>query len=101
MVFKKGNPLGWLLNQLQGVVGGVYFPVAVMPAFLRGLAGFLPVTYAVRGMQLAVYQGASLSTLSREVTVLAAFCAALAPLSLFSFHYALSRVRQTGTLSFY
>lgn len=48
IIFKRGNPFGWVINTLEGLVGRVYFPVTVMPASLQILAKFLPITYVLR-----------------------------------------------------
>ncbi|NOZ69761.1 MAG: ABC transporter permease, partial [Deferribacteres bacterium] len=66
MVFKRGNPVGWLISSLEGLIGGVYFPVAVLPVWVQFLAKFLPITYAIRAIELAVYRNYSLAQLSEE-----------------------------------
>lgn len=98
MVFKRGNPLTWMMNSLQGLLGGVYFPVTVMPPFLKLLSKFLPITYAVRGMELAIYKGYSAAELQYEIGFLFLLSVLLTPLSLASFKYALKKARQQGSL---
>ncbi|MDD4938619.1 MAG: ABC transporter permease [Candidatus Omnitrophica bacterium] len=98
MVFKQGNPLGWIINTLEGLIGGVYFPVTVMPGWLQFLAGFLPITYAVRAIELAVYRGYSLWQLKTEYAFLMVFSIVLLPLSLSAFKYALRKARLQGSL---
>lgn len=101
MVFKRGNPLAWLINTLEGLLGGVYFPIAVLPMWLQFLTKFLPITYAIRGMQLAVYKGATIAQLYKEILFLLFFSVVLLPLSVSSFRYALKKTRKDGTLSQY
>ena len=101
LVFKRGNPVGWVINNLEGLLGGVYFPVAVMPAELQFIAQFLPITYAIRGIELAVYQGYSLGQLKNECLFLFMFSIILIPLSLSSFKYALKKARRQGSLTQY
>ncbi|MCM8763215.1 MAG: ABC transporter permease, partial [Candidatus Omnitrophica bacterium] len=99
IVFKRGNPLGWIINNLEGLLGGVYFPVGVMPAFLQFAAKFLPITYAIRAMQLAVYKGYTLAKLKNECLLLFFFSIILLPLSLSSFKFALKKGREQGSLA--
>ena len=66
LVLKKGNPVAWVINTFEGLLGGVYFPISVLPVFLQFIAKFLPITYAIRGMELAVYRGYTLSELKSE-----------------------------------
>lgn len=101
IVFKRGNPFGWIVGTMEGLLGGVYFPITVMPAFLQVLAKCLPVTYAVRAMQFAVYKGYSLYQLRIECGFLVLFSIILIPLSLYSFRYALKRARMEGSLAQY
>lgn len=98
IVFKRGNPIGWIINALEGILGGVYFPITVMPRFLQLLAKFLPITYAVRAIELAVYRGYPLTQLRNEIGFLLIFSLFLVPLSFSSFKYALARSRKQGTL---
>jgi len=98
MAFKRGNPFEWAISHLQGLLGGVYFPVTVLPAWLQTMAKFFPITYAVKAMQLAVYKGYSLWQLSGEILFLALFSSLLLPLSLASFAYSLKKARREGSL---
>ena len=101
LLFKRGNPLEWLISTLEGLLGGVYFPITVLPGWLQVLANFLPITYAIRAIQLAVYRGYSVFQLSREIIFLSLFSIILIPLSFMFFNYALRRVKKDGTLGQY
>jgi len=101
MVIKRGNPVDWVLNTLEGILGGVYFPVAVMPHAFKAISKFLPITYAIRAMELAVYRNYSIALLKNEISSLLLFSILLVPLSILSFRYALDRARRHGSLSLY
>ncbi len=101
VLFKRGNPLAWVLNNFEGLLGGVYFPVAVLPAWLLGISKLLPVTYAVRAFQLALHKGAGFSAISGDLLALLAFDLALIPLSVWLFALSVKRARKTGTLGGY
>ncbi len=98
MVFKRGNPVGWIINSMEGLIGGVYFPITIMPAWLQFLAKFLPITHAIRAIELAVYRGYSITQLAKEITFLLLFALLLLPLSLAVFKYALKKTRREGSL---
>jgi len=98
MLFKRGNPLAWVINNLEGLLGGVYFPITVLPPWLQVVANFFPITYAIKAIQLAVYKGYSPLQLSRELLFLAFFALMLLPLSLTVFTYSLKKARQSGSL---
>jgi ABC-2 type transport system permease protein len=101
MLFKRGNPLAWVLNNFEGLLGGVYFPVAVLPCWLMAVSKLLPVTYAVRAFQLAVHKGAGVTMIKGDLLALAAFDLVLIPASVWLFGLAVRRARRAGTLGEY
>ncbi len=101
MVFKRGNPVGWIINNLEGLISGVYFPITVMPSWLQFLAKCFPITHAIRAVELAVYKGYSVSQLTKEIGFLLLFSVLLLPLSFVAFKYALKKARQQGSLMQY
>ncbi len=47
LAFKKGNPLS-ALNQLSVMIlGGVFFPTSILPAWLGAISQFIPITHAL------------------------------------------------------
>jgi ABC-2 type transport system permease protein len=98
VLFQRGAVAAWALNGLAALVGGVFFPVAVLPGWLQALAELNPITHAVRALQLAIFQGASIGALHRELAALAVFAALLVPLSLGVWRWALRRARLEGSL---
>lgn len=99
MVFKRGNPVGWVLSNVEGLLGGVYFPVTVLPGWLQAVANCFPITYAVRAFQLSVYRGFTVFQLFREIGILALFCVVLLPLGVSAFGFALGKARRDGSLA--
>jgi len=101
MLFKRGNPLAWVLNNFEGLLGGVYFPVAALPGWLLAVSNLLPVTYAVRAFQLALNRGAGLAEIKGDLLALAAFNLVLLPASAWLFGLSVRRSRRNGTLGEY
>jgi len=101
VLFKRGNPLAWVLNNFEGLLGGVYFPVAVLPGWLAAVSSLLPVTYAVRAFQLAVHGGAGLAEIKGELLVLLIFDLVLIPAGVRLFSLSVKRARKAGTLGEY
>ncbi len=99
LIFKRGNPIGWVINSLEGILGGVYYPITVMPIFLQTLAKFIPITYAIRAIQLAVYQGYTIVQLKQEILILLSFAIILLPISIKAFASALKKARLRGHLA--
>jgi len=99
LVFKRGVVAAWAFNSVWALLGGVFFPVTVLPAWLQSLSAWIPITHAIRGLQLAIYQGTPLSEVAPELLILGLFSVVLAPLGLVSWEWALRRARVEGSLS--
>jgi len=101
LIFKGGDNLAGNINVLSDFLGGIYFPVSVLPWFLKGIAYLLPTTYAIRAANKAVYMQASLNELQMEMTILFGFAVGLLLLSLKSFGFAVKKAKQYGNLAHY
>lgn len=101
LVFKRGNPVGWLMAGSLSLLGGVYFPVTVFPLWLKNISLLLPITYSIQAMQLAVYKGYSPAMLFSHIKILSLFCIILVPVGLVSFAYALKKAKSDGSLIHY
>ncbi len=99
LVFKRGAVAAWAFNSVWALLGGVFFPVTVLPTWLQHIAEWNPITHAIRALQLAIYQGAPITQLARELWILSLFCVVLVPLGLLSWRWALRRARIEGSLS--
>ncbi|MGH9503136.1 MAG: ABC transporter permease [Terriglobales bacterium] len=99
LLFKRGNPARWLIIGASSLLGGMMYPVSVLPVPLQWLARLLPVTYSLEGMRQALLGGASLAQLWPAVGALLLFAVILLPLSGMVFAWALRRTRITGTLT--
>ncbi len=99
LIFKQGDPVTTILGSVSGLLGGVYFPVAILPGWVQIIARFLPFTYALEGLRQAVLNGRSISQLGHQILILAAFAAVLLPLSLAVFAWAVRQAKRLGTLS--
>ena len=99
LVFKRGNPSKWLFVGISSIVGGMLFPISVLPRWLQVIAQLNPVTYALDGMRAALLQGAGILQLARPLLILLLFAAILLPASMLAFSWALRRTKITGTLA--
>lgn len=99
ILFKRGNPAKWVVLGVSGLVGGMMYPVTVLPAPLQWVARLIPVTYSLEGMRAALLAGAAWRDLWPSVAALLVFAAILLPLSFAVFAWALRRTKITGTLT--
>jgi ABC-type multidrug transport system ATPase subunit/ABC-type multidrug transport system permease subunit len=101
LVLKRGDPISWLFRSASWLLGGVVFPVAVLPPWIQKPAQLLPTTHALRAMRLALLQGKSITDVVPEIVALCLFCFILFPLSLRMLDYSVQRAKRDGSLTHY
>jgi ABC-2 type transport system permease protein len=101
MVLKKGDPVTWAFGALTNLLGGIYYPVEILPRWLQFFSALLPVTYSLRGMRRALLQGGGFPVLKMDLAALVGFSGVLLPLSLAAFRYAVRRAKRDGSLTHY
>lgn len=101
LILKRGDPLTYFFSIASQFLGGVYFPVSILPEALQKVSVFLPITYSLRLTRDILIRGAGPAELARDLAVLALLSAALFPLSVFVFSRALRRTRVDGSLTHY
>ncbi len=101
MVLKRGDPINWLINSLSSLLGGVYYPVQLLPAWLQPISKLIPLTYSLDALRKALLEGAPLTSLGVEILALLVFSCLLLPVSLAAFRFALQKARTDGSLTHY
>jgi ABC-2 type transport system permease protein len=83
---EKGAQLGFVAQGVLLVVSGIYYPVSVLPDWMKWLAAISPATYALDGVRDALLDGADLTTMGPTLGILVLIGAVCIPagLALFS-----------------
>ncbi|HSH04910.1 MAG TPA: ABC transporter permease [Anaerolineae bacterium] len=101
MVVKRGDPIATLFGTVANLIGGVLYPIEILPTWLQPFSYLLPITYALRAIRLALLTGASWAELQTDIIALIIFCLILFPTSLLTFRYAVNYARADGSLTHY
>lgn len=101
LIFKRGNAINWILNDFSSLVSGTYFPIAILPGFLRIFSFFLPLTYTLNATRMALFKGAPLTSLLPEIAALLLFIIILLPIAVLSIKFTLKKAKLDGSLSVY
>ncbi|MDD5195863.1 MAG: ABC transporter permease, partial [Candidatus Omnitrophica bacterium] len=101
LIFKRSEPIGWFISSLTGLLGGVYFPVEVLPPKLQAISYALPITYSLRSLRHALLSGYSFKMLIPDILTLVIFSMVLVPLALAIFKHTLRCVKTDGSLVHY
>jgi ABC-2 type transport system permease protein len=98
IVFKRGDPIAWLIDVLTFLVSGIFYPVEVLPPVLRAVASLVPATHALSALRNALLRGAGVSEIMQQLIVLALFAVLILPASTLILRWALHRAARDGTL---
>jgi ABC-2 type transport system permease protein len=101
VIFKQGSPLSWIVSTASGVLGGILYPVSVLPAWLQPFSSLLPITHALEAIRQIMLNGKAFSAVYHEVIILSFFCLTLLPAGVLFLLYGLRKARQDGSLVHY
>ena len=101
VLFKKGDPLNWAFNVASWLLGGVYYPISLLPVWLQKLALLIPMTHSLESLRLSLLGSQGISAISGHILALVLWTVIGLPLSVICFRYALNRARVQGTLGHY
>ncbi len=98
MIFKQGNPVGMLFGTSSYFLGGVLFPVEVLPKPFQIAGKFLPITHAVKALRELLLATVELPAVLPVLSNLVLFILVVAPVSTLFFRYAVKRAKVNGSL---
>jgi ABC-2 type transport system permease protein len=98
VAFQRGSTVSWVLAFGLGFAGGAYFPISVLPGWLRALTVIVPTRYVFDGARSALFQGENWTS---EAAILTLYSAVSLPIAVWVFSNALLFAKRKGTLSEY
>jgi ABC-2 type transport system permease protein len=101
LAFRTAGPLPGAVLAVSGLLGGVYYPTNVIPAWIEQVVQFIPLTYGLRAMRQTLLEGMSFRYIAADVAIVAGFAVVLLGISLAAFSWALRYSRRSGTLAHY
>jgi ABC-2 type transport system permease protein len=98
LVFKRGQLIAGAIVYLMTLLGGMLFPISVLPSWVQPLADVLPLRYALNGARDALFTGGGWET---DATVLFVWALILWPVALVVFERSGAYARRAGSMSEY
>ena len=98
IIFKQGSPISGFIAVTSGLLGGVLYPVAVLPVWLKPLSALLPITYGLEAMRQVLLNGAGLRDIQAQLLILLLFSVVLLTLGISSVYVGLRIARKEGSL---
>ena len=96
---KQGrDPVTWLTNVLARIFSGVYYPLAILPVWIRPVTWAIPHTHALRGIRRVMITGTSFGDPATRSAflVLLLFCVVFVSLGIALLNKALRQAESTN-----
>lgn len=103
MKIKQGDPLAWAYSWMTQLVSGVFYPLGLLPPWLRWIGRAFPLTYSLDAIRLCLQGGQTLASpqVLTDILSLLAFTAAAIPIALYVFRLGYDAARSEGSLGEY
>ena len=98
VVVKRGYTIAAVIVFGLGLLGGAFFPIAVLPDWLEPIGKVVPLRFAFDGLRQALYVGSGWET---EALVLIVITLTAIPMAVWLFSRAILYGRRSGSLSQY
>ena len=95
---ERGTQMTSVIEAVLLMISGVYYPISVLPEWLRYFSRFSPMTYTLHGMRAAILEGASVRQLWGDIIPLTATAILLVPLGLRVFGWTEAYCKRHGKL---
>ncbi len=101
LAFRTTGPFVSAVSLGSVFLGGVYYPVNVIPSWLQDVSAFVPLTYGLRALRRTLLEGLSLLEVAGDLGVLLGFALGLLAVGGILFHRAFAYARRSGSLAQY
>ncbi|MGH2819939.1 MAG: ABC transporter permease [Actinomycetota bacterium] len=98
LLFKRGGSLGAVMAFAMGFSSGAFFPISVLPGWLRIVGEVMPTRFAFDGVRAALFAGDGWAL---DAVVLLVMGGLGLPVAVWAFKVALGRAEAEGTLGQY
>jgi ABC-2 type transport system permease protein len=101
LYLKRANSLSNLVSPFTMLLGGAYYPIALLPVWLRWPAHALPLGYGMQALASAALDGRGVRDLAPQLLPLAGFAVTLPVAGVLAFAWVERLVRERGELDLY
>lgn len=101
IAFRTSGPFMSGILLASTFLGGVYYPVHVIPSWLQSLAWLVPLSYGLRAFRKLLLEGAPFAAVWSDVGMLLVFILVLGSIGVAALALAFRYARRTGGLSQY
>jgi len=101
IIFEKGRGISNFINTTFRILGGIYFPVIIMPKGLQLIHKALPISYGLNAFRDILFKGYNLIDVFPSILVLLCYGFVLWPLGIILVRFSIHWAKLKGTLGRY
>jgi len=101
IVFKQGNPIGGLMAMSSGLLGGIMYPVTVLPDWLKPFSAILPITHGLEAIRQVLLRGALIVDIRQQLLALSVISIVSLVTGIISIYYGLMIAKKEGSILHY
>lgn len=101
IVLKQGSPISFIVSMSSGLLGGVLYPVQVLPDWIEPFSQLLPITHGLEAMRQILINNEGLVEISQQLFILLCFSLVLMTAGIASIITAVRIARKEGSLLHY
>jgi ABC-2 type transport system permease protein len=95
---ERGPQATHIIQAIIMLISGIYYPVEVLPAWIKPLSAISPATYTLKMARAALLEGAGLGSMWKDLILLGITGLALIPVGAFIFYLGELYAKRTGKL---
>lgn len=101
IVLKQGSPISYLIYISSSLLGGVMYPVSLLPDWLEPVARVLPITYGLEAMRQILINGVEPADMASHLVILVLFSLVVIVGGIGAFVYSIRLAKKEGSLLHY
>ena len=101
--YKQGNPIGWALTWINQFFAGTFFPITLLPSYLRVISMGLPLTFSLDAIRYSLIWGVGIENprILLDIAIMLIYSGLGFPLSVRIFRRIYDGVKKSGSLGIY
>lgn len=101
VAFRTNAAIPQIVLLASGLLGGVYYPTAVIPSWIANVSDVVPLAYGLRALRHTLLDGQGLQMVLNDLGILTSFSVVLIAIGTMAYRASLHYARQAGSLSQY
>lgn len=98
IIFKQGSPVGYILGISASLLGGVYYPVTILPDWLSPFSVILPITHGLEALRAIFLNNADIHQILLQLQILTGTSVIFVATGLYAITFSIKLAKKEGSL---